>query len=50
MLMKNRQTNIGFVAAINKIPDEDGHFAMMVRKMGFIPFVRTNVPQGCKTI
>jgi Asp-tRNA(Asn)/Glu-tRNA(Gln) amidotransferase A subunit family amidase len=22
----------------------------MVRKMGFIPFVRTNVPQGCKSI
>ena len=49
MIMKNRQVHVGFVSKINPITDKDGLFIILVRKMGFIPFVRTNVPQGCKT-
>ena len=50
ILMKGRQSYVGFVSKVNPIPTEDSLLVLMVRKMGFIPFVRTNVPQGCKTI
>lgn len=48
--MKGRQIHLGFVSKVNKLSDKDGLFMILVRKMGFIPFVRTNVPQGCKTL
>ena len=48
--MKHRQTYVGFVSKINPFPEEDGHFTIMIRKMGLIPFARSNVPQACKTI
>ena len=48
--MRGRQTYAGFVSKINLIPKEDSCFIDLTNKMGFIPFVRTNVPQACKTI
>ena len=47
---RNRQIHCGFVSKVNPLSETDGHHVYMVRKMGFIPFVRSNVPQGCKTI
>lgn len=49
MIMKNKQTHVGFVSRVNPLSCHDGLFAMMIRKMGFIPFARSNVPQACKT-
>lgn len=48
--MKGRQTHVGFVSKVNPLPDHDGLFMMMIRKMGLIPIARSNVPQACKTI
>lgn len=50
MIMKGRQIHVGFVAKVNPLTDQDGLFVTMVRKMGFIPIARSNVPQGCKTM
>lgn len=41
---------MGFVSKINPIPKEDPMIIHLVKNMGFIPFVRSNVPQGVKTI
>lgn len=48
--MKGRQVHAGFVQKINPVSDHDSLFVVMIRKMGFIPFVRSNVPQACKTL
>ena len=50
MIMKGRQTHVGFVSKVNPLVDHDGLFVIMIRRMGFIPIARSNVPQGCKTI
>ena len=47
--MKGRQTYAGFVSKINSIPEEESCFMELIHAMGFIPFVRTNVPQACKS-
>jgi hypothetical protein len=46
--MKGRQSYGGFVSKINKIPDEETGYFTLILSMGFIPFVRSNVPQACK--
>lgn len=50
MIIKHKQIHVGFVSKVNPLSDHDGLFTTMVKKMGFIPFVRSNVPQGCKTM
>ena len=47
--MKGRQTYAGFVSKINPIPKQETMIVQLVKDMGFIPFVRTNVPQGVRT-
>ena len=48
--MKKRRIYVGFVAKVNALPEQDGLFTLMVRKMGFLPIARSNVPQACKTM
>ena len=48
ILFKGRQTYMGLVSSVNKIPEEHSQYVLIVLKMGLIPFVRSNVPQGCK--
>lgn len=48
--MKDKQSYGGFVSKINPIPQEDTAYFEIIRRMGLVPFVRTNVPQACKTI
>lgn len=47
--MKGKQTYAGFVSKINPIPKQETMIVQLVKDMGFIPFVRTNVPQGIRT-
>ena len=44
--IKGKRSTIGFVRNHNGVAAEDGLFVSMIRQMGFIPFVRTNVPQN----
>ena len=48
--MKGCQSYGGFASKINKIPTEETAYMTLIRDMGLIPFVRSNVPQACKTI
>ena len=50
ILLKGKQTYVGLVSKINPIPTEDSQFSWMLKKLGLIIFVRTNVPQACKTM
>ena len=34
---------------MNPIPQSETEFSILTKKMGLIPFVRTSVPQACKT-
>lgn len=49
--LKHKATHVGFVVPHEKNypQEENGLFAEMTIRMGFIPFVRTNVPMSCKT-
>ena len=40
---------MGLVSCVNKIPEQHTQFCLVLLKTGLIPFVRSNVPQGCKT-
>ena len=42
--MRGKQSSIGFVHSLNPIAVDDGLLVAMVKQMGFIPFVRTNIP------
>ena len=48
--MKGCQSYCGTVALNNPIPQEESAFMLLVKKMGLIPFVRSNVPQVCRTL
>lgn len=47
--IKGKRNSIGLKHCPNRVEENDGLFIAMVRQMGFIPFVRTNVPQGNKS-
>lgn len=48
--IKGNRNTIGYKACTNRdVEDKDGLFIAVVKQMGFIPFVRTNIPQGNKS-
>ena len=48
--MKGKRIYFGVITNYQPIPEDDYLFMQLTRKMGFIPFVRSSTPQGCKTI
>lgn len=44
--IKGKRSTIGFIHSNNPIATDDSLFIAIVREMGFIPFVRTNIPQN----
>jgi Asp-tRNA(Asn)/Glu-tRNA(Gln) amidotransferase A subunit family amidase len=48
LLYKDKVTYVGHVYPTNPVPTEHSYFVEILLKMGFIPFVRSNVPPSCK--
>ena len=50
ILYKDKITYVGQVSSVNPVPTEHSYLIDSLLMMGFIPFVRTNVPPACKII
>lgn len=50
IMYPGRPNWVGYAIPFNPAPQEESEFNILTRKMGLIPFVRTSVPQGVKTL